>query len=59
MTTRAIWWVRRDLRLDDNPALLEAARADAMLAVFVHAPEEEGPWPPGGAQRWWLHRSLA
>ena len=59
MTTRAIWCVRRDLRLDDNPALLEAARADAMLAVFVHAPEEEGPWPPGGAQRWWLHRSLA
>jgi deoxyribodipyrimidine photo-lyase len=58
MTVRTIWWIRRDLRLDDNPALLEAARADAMLPVYVHAPEEEGPWAPGGAQRWWLHRSL-
>ncbi|MFM7052846.1 MAG: cryptochrome/photolyase family protein [Planctomycetota bacterium] len=59
MTTRAIWWVRRDMRLDDNGALLKAAKADAMLAVYVHAQAEEGAWPLGGAQRWWLARSLA
>ena len=59
MTVRTIWWVRRDLRLDDNPTLLRAAKADAMVAVYVHAPAEEGPWTMGGAQRWWLARSLA
>jgi deoxyribodipyrimidine photo-lyase len=26
--------------------------------VFIHAPEEEAPWSPGGASRWWLHQSL-
>jgi deoxyribodipyrimidine photo-lyase len=26
--------------------------------VFIHAPEEEEPWQPGGASRWWLHQSL-
>ena len=28
------------------------------MPVFVWAPEEEGPWAPGGASRWWLHQSL-
>ena len=59
MTVRTIWWVRRDLRLDDNPTLLRAAKADAMVAVYVHAPSEEGAWKLGGAQKWWLARSLA
>jgi deoxyribodipyrimidine photo-lyase len=55
----AIVWFRRDLRLEDNPALAAAcARFDAVVPLFVHAPEEEGDWPPGGAQRWWLHHSL-
>ena len=27
--------------------------------MYVHAPEEEGPWRPGAASDWWLHRSLA
>src|SRR6478735_2020268 len=56
----AIVWFRRDLRLADHPALTEALRAhDAVLPVYVHAPEEEAPWPPGSASRWWLHHSLA
>ena len=59
MTVKTIWWIRRDLRLDDNPTLHRAARADALLPVYVHAPEEEAPWQMGGAQKWWLARSLA
>ncbi|MEF8792832.1 cryptochrome/photolyase family protein [Thiohalorhabdus sp.] len=52
-------WLRRDLRLADNPALAEAAaRHDTVIPVYIHAPEEEAPWGPGGAQRWWLDRSL-
>jgi len=55
---RTIWWIRRDLRLDDNPALAKAARAEAILPLYVHSDAEEGAWPLGGAQRWWLARSL-
>jgi deoxyribodipyrimidine photo-lyase len=52
-------WFRHDLRLTDNPALSAAAkRGGPVIPIFVWAPEEEEPWPPGGASRWWLHRSL-
>jgi deoxyribodipyrimidine photo-lyase len=53
-------WIRQDLRLADNPALSAALeRGSAVLPVFVWAPEEEDPWAPGAASRWWLHQSLA
>ncbi len=56
----AIVWFRRDLRLTDHPALSAAlATADRIVALYVHAVDEEGPWPPGAASRWWLHHSLA
>ena len=51
-------WFRHDLRLDDNPALLAAAARGAVVPVFIWAPEEETPWEPGAASRWWLHQSL-
>ena len=51
--------VSADLRLADNPALQAAIeRGGPVIPVFIHAPEEEAPWPPGGASRWWLHQSL-
>jgi deoxyribodipyrimidine photo-lyase len=56
----AIVWFRRDLRLADNPALHQAAQAGApVVPLYVHAPDEEAPWAPGAASRWWLHHSLA
>lgn len=55
----AIVWFRRDLRLTDHPALTAAAaNHQHVVPVYVHAPEEEAPWAPGGASRWWLHHSL-
>jgi deoxyribodipyrimidine photo-lyase len=52
-------WFGLDLRLADNPALEGAvARGGAVLPVFVWAPEEESPWSPGSASRWWLDQSL-
>lgn len=51
-------WFRRDLRLDDNAALLAAAARGPVVPVFVWSPEEEGASAPGAASRWWLHRSL-
>jgi deoxyribodipyrimidine photo-lyase len=52
-------WFRNDLRLADHPAL-EAALSTgrAIIPVFIWAPEEEAPWQPGAASRWWLHHSL-
>jgi deoxyribodipyrimidine photo-lyase len=36
----AIWWIRRDLRLTDNQALLEAMRAaDLVVPVFILDPK--------------------
>jgi deoxyribodipyrimidine photo-lyase len=51
-------WFRHDLRLDDNPALLAAAARGCVVPVFIWAPDEEAPWQPGAASRWWLHQSL-
>lgn len=37
---RAIWWIRRDLRLSDNQALAEALRqANTVIPVFILDPE--------------------
>ena len=56
----SILWFRRDLRLDDNPALAAALSDGApIIPVYIQAPEEEDPWEPGAASRWWLHWSLA
>ena len=55
----ALVWFGLDLRLADNPALQRAiARQGAVLPVFIWAPEEESPWSPGAASRWWLRQSL-
>ncbi|MCW8130092.1 MAG: deoxyribodipyrimidine photo-lyase [Planctomycetota bacterium] len=52
-------WFRQDLRLADHLALDAARRAGgAVVPVYVWAPDEEKPWAPGGASRWWLHQSL-
>ena len=51
---------RRDLRLTDHPALVAAcSEYERVLPVYVHAPQEEAPWSPGAASRWWLHHSLS
>ena len=55
----SIMWFRQDLRLDDNPALREAARdGRPVAAAWIWHPQDEHPWEPGGAARWWLHHSV-
>ncbi len=59
MSANSIVWFRNDLRLDDNPALAAAAKLDGRIApIFIWSPDEDKPWEPGGASRWWLHHSL-
>ncbi|XXG61229.1 hypothetical protein AAC387_Pa04g2939 [Persea americana] len=55
----SIVWFRRDLRVEDNPALSAGVRAGSVVAVFIWAPEEEGHFYPGRVSRWWLKQSLA
>jgi deoxyribodipyrimidine photo-lyase len=52
-----LWWVRDDLRLADNPALLAAARAGCVVALHIDE-DVPGARKPGAASRWWMHGSL-
>ena len=53
----ALWWVRDDLRLHDNPALAAAAEDGDVIAVHVEE-RIEGVRELGAATLWWLHHSL-
>ncbi|HEX5770240.1 MAG TPA: deoxyribodipyrimidine photo-lyase, partial [Nocardioidaceae bacterium] len=59
MSEHSVMWFRRDLRLEDNPALLDACAAgpDGVLLLFVVDPRL---WDPAGpARRAYLAASLA
>lgn len=51
----AVLWFRDDLRLSEHAALAAAARAGAVLPVFVR----DAAFRVGGAAAWWLHHALA
>jgi deoxyribodipyrimidine photo-lyase len=60
MSDTVLVWLRRDLRLADNPALRAAIDAGhAPQLVYIDDPAGEGGWAPGAASRAWLRRSLA
>ncbi|MXW22938.1 MAG: deoxyribodipyrimidine photo-lyase [Candidatus Dadabacteria bacterium] len=55
-----IHWFRNDLRLSDNPALVEAVKSTRpVVPVYILEDADSDPWAPGSASRWWLHHSLA
>ena len=55
----ALLWLRQDLRLADQPALVAAAAEGAVVPVYVLDDETPGDRRMGGASRWWLHHSVA
>jgi deoxyribodipyrimidine photo-lyase len=59
MPSNALIWFRNDLRLNDNPALVDAAAAGSNLS-FAFVLDETGRHGRvlGSAQKWWLHHSL-
>ncbi len=59
MSNTQLVWLRRDLRLADNPALYHAAKAGPVVCVYVLDDEAPKHHAYGGASRWWLHHSLA
>jgi deoxyribodipyrimidine photo-lyase len=55
----AIVWLRDDLRIADNPALVAAVEYGGPVVVLWLLDEESpGIRALGGASRWWLHHSL-
>lgn len=59
MTAPRIVWLRRDLRLADQPAFHAAAAAGPVIPTYVLDDETPKHRKMGGASRWWLHHSLA
>jgi deoxyribodipyrimidine photo-lyase len=59
MTAPVILWLRQDLRLSDQPALVAACHDGPVIPVYVLDDEAPGDHAIGGAGRWWLHHSLA
>lgn len=57
---KTIVWFRRDLRLNDNPALNAAAKRGEVLPVYIldESGPDRGERPLGAASRWWLHHAL-
>lgn len=58
MSCKVLIWLRNDLRLNDNPALVKAMEIKADIsAIFIHE-RYEGARKLGAASRWWLENSL-
>ncbi|HEY0269596.1 MAG TPA: deoxyribodipyrimidine photo-lyase, partial [Sphingomonas sp.] len=59
MADPILLWLRQDLRLADQPALVAACGEGAVIPVYVLDDETPRHRLMGGASRWWLHHSLA
>ena len=57
-TSTTLLWFRRDLRLQDNPALAAALQRGRVLPLYILDDVNAGDWSMGAAGRWWLHHSL-
>jgi deoxyribodipyrimidine photo-lyase len=58
MSQTQIVWLRRDLRMADNPALHHAASLGPVVCVYVLDDAAPAHHRMGGAARWWLRHSL-
>ncbi len=54
----ALVWLRKDLRLTDNPALAAAAATGRAVIPLYILDETPGIRPMGAASLWWLDKSL-
>ncbi|MDX1411272.1 MAG: deoxyribodipyrimidine photo-lyase, partial [Nitrospirales bacterium] len=55
----AIVWFRKDLRLQDNPALQAAIdHGGPIVPLFIWDSNSSEEWAMGSASKWWLHQSL-
>ena len=59
MNDTCILWFRKDLRLDDNPALMAAAKHKRIIPLFIFDKSLEEYNKIGDASHWWLEKSLS
>jgi len=55
----SLFWFRQDLRLSDNPGLMEASRLGKILPIYILDDLSPSPFKIGGANKIYLHHSLA
>lgn len=58
MEAITIFWFRQDLRLADNPGLIEAVKMGTVMPIYILDEASAGEWCMGEASRWWLHHAL-
>lgn len=54
-----IHWFRQDLRIADNPALVNAIKQGQVLAIYILDDSNAEQNAMGAASKWWLNHSLA
>ena len=59
MSQPQIVWLRRDLRLADQPAFHAAARLGPVIPVYILDDDTPADRRMGGASRWYLHQALS
>ena len=55
---KVVYWFRQDLRLNDNPALFDAASLGKIIPIYILDDVNSGEYFMGAASLWWLHNSL-
>ena len=54
----SIYWIRQDLRLYDNPALIESLKNGAIIPIYILDDINAKDHKMGQASKIWLHHSL-
>ena len=54
----SIYWIRKDLRIHDNPALVASIENGVVLPIYILDDTNPGEHKLGSASRIWLHQSL-
>ncbi len=58
MSNNCILWFRKDLRLDDNKALVKAAQYQNIFPIFIFDNSLHEYAKIGGASHWWMEKAL-
>ncbi len=59
MQSPLVYWLRQDLRINDNATLIAAAKTDRpIICTYILDENQSNHWRNGAASLWWLHHSL-
>ena len=54
----SLYWIRQDLRLNDNPALIASVKHGSIIPIYILDDVNSKNHKIGQAGRVWLHQSL-